>query len=151
MAERGMGWYKFLINFALPLGVVWNIAFGVIAVTGYAYKMYDVDPTLIYALYPGLQTVDIIYGVALFLLAAVGIAARFMLAKYMRLGPIALYALYFLVIVVEIVYAALVAHLTESSFIEAFSIQNIIWLVAQFVCLVVSFVYFRKRSDMFIH
>lgn len=149
--ERGMGWYKFLIYFALFAGALWNFIYGILYVTGKVYEIADARVTakLVYLAYPGLDTVDIIFGIVCFLLAAYGIAVRFMLAKFKKFAPLCLYVLYGVVVVVQIIYVIVAANIIDASIGDVLDAQSIASLIVQLACLIVSVVYFRNRKDMF--
>ena len=147
--DDGMGWYRFLIYFALFAGAVWNCIMGILYVSGAIYDMTDVPADLVYLVFPSLQAVDIIYGIICMALAAYGIFVRFMLAKYKKRSLICLYLLYCIVIFTEIVYLIIAASIIDASITDVMDTQSVMWLIWQIVFLVGSIVYFKKRKDMF--
>ncbi len=62
-----MGWYKFLIYFALFAGAFFNVCYAVLYMTGSIYETEQIDPLTVYSLYPGVKAVDIVYGAYCFL------------------------------------------------------------------------------------
>lgn len=50
-----MGWYKFLIYFALFAGAFFNVCYAVLYMTGSIYKTEQIDPLTVYSLYPGVK------------------------------------------------------------------------------------------------
>ena len=58
-----MGWYKFLIYFALFAGAFFNVCYAVLYMTGSIYETEQIDPLTVYSLYPGVKAVDIVYGI----------------------------------------------------------------------------------------
>ena len=79
-----MKWFKFLIYFGLFAGAVLNAISGIQMLTGAQYDGYE---DLVYAVFDGLKTVDVLAGLALLALAALGIYTRMRLAGYYKNGP----------------------------------------------------------------
>ena len=149
--DKAMGWYKFIINFALFAGAVWNVIIGIFYVSGLIYEISDASADLVYLVFPNLQAVDIIYGIAAFAMAAYAIVVRFMLAKFKKRSPLMLYLLYVVVLVVEILYYVFAISITGMSLADAIDTQSIAWFVWQIVFLVGSIVYFSKLKDKFVN
>ena len=72
-----MGWYKFLIYFALFAGAFLNVCYAVLYMTGSIYETEQIDPLTVYSLYPGVKAVDIVYGILLLVLAVFMIVFSF--------------------------------------------------------------------------
>lgn len=149
--DDGMGWYKFLIYFALFAGAVWNLVIGILYISGAVYDMTEASADLVYRVFPSLQAVDIIYGISCMALAVYAIFVRFMLAKFKKRSLICLYLLYCIVIFIEIVYYIIAANIINASIADVMDAQSIMWLIWQIVFLVGSIVYFSKRKDMFVN
>ncbi len=140
-----MGWYKFLIYFALWLGSVLNLWNGIQMATG---LVYSDDAAIVYGYLPSLRIVDILYGALLLLCAAFGIYTRFMLAQFRKIGPTCLYALYAAIIVLPLGYAVLVSALIGANVLESDTLAS---AATSAVMLVVNIVYFRARKDLFVN
>ncbi len=82
-----MGWYKFLIYFALFAGAFFNACYAVLYMTGNIYKTEQIDPLAVYSLYPSVKAVDIVYGILLLVLAVFMIVTRFQLSGLKKNGP----------------------------------------------------------------
>ena len=149
--EKARSWYKFIINFALFAGAVWNVIIGILYVSGLIYEISDGSADLVYLVFPNMQAVDIIYGIACFALAAYAIVVRFMLAKFKKYSPLMLYLLYIIVLAVEILYYVFALSITGLSIADAVDAQSIAWFVWQVVFLVGSIVYFSKLKDKFVN
>ena len=147
--DDGMGWYRFLIYFALFAGAIWNLVIGILYISGAVYDMTDVPADLVYMVFPSLQAVDIVYGIACMALAVYAIIVRFMLAKFKKRSLICLYLLYGIVIAMEIVYYIIAVSIIDASIADVMDTQSIMWLIWQIVFLVGSILYFKKRKDMF--
>lgn len=79
-----MNWYKFLIYFALFAGPLLNLISGFRLMTG---SVYDGVENYVYAVFDGLETLDMIVGLGMLALAALGIYTRFRLAGFYSNGP----------------------------------------------------------------
>ena len=100
-----MAWYKFLIYFSLFAGAVLNAVSGIMSLTGANYHEDGSDYSeVFYKFFPGLQTVDIIFGILCIALAAFGIYVRFRLSGYCANGPKMLSLLYTAVAAMNVVY-----------------------------------------------
>lgn len=139
-----MGWYNFLIYFALWVSAVSNVWNGLQMATG---LVYGDDAALVYGYLPSLQIADILYGVFLLLCAAFGIYTRFMLAQYRKIGPTCLYVLYAAVTVMPLVYTAFVGAMLGANMLDADTLSS---AAVGAVMLVVNILYFRKRKDLFV-
>lgn len=149
--QDNMGWYKFLIYFGLFAGAVWNFIYGIFYLTGYVYELADGSAELVYLVFPTLKTVDILFGIACFAMAAYAIVVRFMLAKLKKYSLVCLYLLYALVIIIEVIYLVVAANVINASIADVMDAQSIASLIWQFAFLIISIVYFSKRKDMFVH
>lgn len=150
-STEGMGWYNFLIYFALFAGAVWNLVYGIFYLTGYVYDLADGSAELVYLVFPRMETLDIMFGIACLLLAAYGITVRFLLAKFKKCAPICLYLLNVIVIVLEIVYLIIASNIINASIGDVMDAQSIAMLIWQFTCFIVSVVYFTRHKHMFVN
>lgn len=139
-----MGWYNFLIYFALWLGSALNLWNGIQTAT---VLVYGDNAAIIYGYLPSLRIVDILYGIFLLLCAAFGIYTRFMLAQYRKIGPTCLYVLYAAVTVMPLVYTALVGAILGANVFDADTLSS---AAVRAAMLVVNILYFRKRKDLFV-
>ena len=144
--QRGMKWFKFLIYFALWASAILNIATGVMQLTGNIYEMEGVSAAEIYDVFPKLQSIDKIYGLILIGLGVYILITRFALAKYKSFGPLLLYGVYILNLILPIVYAGITAPILGVSITELLDFTS---LIVSGVMVFVNFSYFSKRSDLF--
>lgn len=142
-----MGWYKFLIYFALFAGAFLNVCSSILYLTGNIYTTSDVDPRAVYYLYPGLQVVDIIYGVLLLAVAAFMIVTRFQLSGMKKNGPKMVIALYIINIAFAVIYVIAISCITEYFVWDATTIGQ---CVIPIVMAIVNKVYFDRRKDLFV-
>lgn len=140
-----MGWFKFLINFALWASAVLNVWNGIQMLTG---LVYGSDAELVYAYLPALRIYDIAYGVLLLACAAFAIFTRFQLARFRKNGPACLYVVYIAQEVLSIAYAAVAAAMVGDGSVLADTVVSTITVV---VMVVINVIYFRKRSHLFVN
>ncbi len=149
-APMPMGWYKFLIYFSLFASAVINVINGFTCLRGTHYG--DVAD-LVYAMFGGLKTVDLLMAVASFALAAFSIYVRFRLAQYRQDGPTMLTWLYVASIAVSILYIVGVAAVLPaevrgevvSSSVSSAAPSAVVAVVMIFV----NRVYFKNRAHLF--
>lgn len=142
-----MKWYKFIIYFQLFAAMALNTLSGISAFTG---AQYDGEADLVYRVFEGLKTVDILMGVACILLAVGDLVARQKLSGFKRdaiqwyLGVMAA------TVVVSVIYIIAVCAITEMPFMDAMKEGNFrgsLWM--GIVMLAINYTYFQKRRDMF--
>lgn len=143
-----MGWYKFLIYFALFAGAFFNVCYAVLYMTGSIYETEQIDPLTVYSLYPGVKAVDIVYGILLLVLAVFMIVTRFQLSGLKKNGPKMIVALYGLNIAIAIIYAILISCTTDYM---AFDASTVGQCVIPIVMAIVNKVYFDRRKDIFVN
>lgn len=143
-----MGWYKFLIYFALFAGAFFNVCYAVLYMTGSIYETEQIDPLTVYSLFPGVKAVDIVYGILLLVLAVFMIVTRFQLSELKKNGPKMIVALYGLNIAIAIIYAILISCTTDYM---AFDASTVGQCVIPVVMAIVNKVYFDRRKDIFVN
>ena len=143
MPPVGMGWFKFLIYFALFASAFLNLIGGIIYLTG---SQYDGAADLVYALFDGLQGLDIFYGLASIAAAALAIYARIRLAGFYRNAIKIVTILYVLVIAVSIIY--IVAFGSIVGDIDA--TQPIVSICFSIIMMIVNIIYLNNRKFLFV-
>ena len=142
-----MGWYKFLIYFALFAGAFFNVCSAVLYMTGKIYETQNIDPLAVYYLYPNVKPVDIVYGILLIALAVFMVITRFQLSGLKKNGPKMIVALYGINIAMVIIYSIAISCTTNYM---AFNASTIGQCVIPIVMAVVNKVYFDRRKDIFV-
>ena len=144
-----MKWFKFLINFALFASAVLNIGSGISQITGLAYgEMAD----LVYRIFDGIQTLDIIVGIGLFAVAALAIYARIRLAGYRKNGPKALNAVYLATAAVQLIYIIGIFIIAPNGIAEEIDFSTNITSIAISIGMVsANTTYFKKRAHLFVN
>lgn len=148
-AARPMGWFKFLIYFALFAGALLNLISSIVFLTGAAYGD---DRGAIYLFLPSLHTVDIIVGLIMLVLAGLQIYTRFQLAGYKKNGPSLVLAVYLVSILANLFYAIAFTSIISPLGVEmeAGFGEQITSIVVSVVMMIVNYIYFKKRKDLFV-
>ena len=146
-----MNWYKFVIYFALFAGAVLNAINGILHLTGSVWEMQNVSADMVYAVFGGMQAVDIIYGIGAIALAAFDIVTRMHLAKFRKTGPKFLSVCYGVAVGLALLYIILTSAVTGISIGDLVGATEILQLVVSIVMLVVNVVYFNKRASLFVN
>lgn len=148
--ELGMGWYKFLIWFALFAGALLNLVRGIQMMSG---DQYDGYADQVYRVFDGLKGLDMVAGVALITLAVIAIVARFSLAAYKKNGPKLLILLYAFNAGIQIIYTlaakSIISAATASVSLDtssAFSSAAFALAMAA-----INYSYFKKREHLFVN
>lgn len=144
--QPSMKWYKFLIYFALFAGAVANVITGLTHITGSVYNDDGVTADMVYAVFTGLKTIDVIFGILLFAVAGFTIYTRFRLAKFKANAPMCLYIIYGANAVISLVYCIAVYAVTKVNTIESGNIGSI---AGAAVAIVINYTYFNKRKMLF--
>ena len=146
-----MGWFKFMIYFALFAGAVLNFVTAIQMLTG---SQYGDSKDLVYAFFGSLKTIDVLMGIVLLGLVAFTIFVRFQLAGFKANGPKMLYILYVAVLAFNILYLILVASAISKSGMgigDLLSGSVIGTLIGSAVMLIVNKIYFDKRKALFVN
>lgn len=142
----GMKWYKFIIYFQLFASMLMLIRDGFMAATG---SHYGEDMEFVYALWPSLKTIDILYAVICFLLVIFAFYVRMSLAKYREQGP----KLYLILLICNLVFPFL--YLTAASLATGISMSELLsadligGALASIILIFVNKKYFNKRRHLF--
>ncbi|MCM1083062.1 MAG: zinc ribbon domain-containing protein [Clostridium sp.] len=143
----GMNWFKFVIYVQLFLNGVLNIYHGIKISTGKQYGVSDSYLQMIYSVYDGLQTTDIIIGVSMMALGVYAIITRFFLAGFKKQGPFMYYLCLLLNIVVAVIYCVLVKFVVGVDVVLTNMICQTIILIVLLIC---NIIYFGKRKHLFV-
>lgn len=145
-----LGWFKFLINFLLIFSAIANVIGGIVYLTGASYEAVEKGMAeLVYVMFPALKGLDVFMGIVSFALAVLAIVIRFLLAGFKKIGPILLYVLYGLGIVINLVYLFAGAGIMGVSVAEVIDISTITSLVVSVSMIIINAVYFTKRRELF--
>ncbi len=146
----GMGWFKFLIYFALFAGAILNFASGINMLTG---NIYGADAKEIYNFYgDGLKTLDVVVGILCIAVAGFGVFTRFRLSGFYKNAIIVLIVFYSAVTVVNLIYiigiyAVLPDFVTRQVDVTSYSTQ----IGTSIGMGVANYMYFNKRKELFVN
>lgn len=141
-----MNWYKFVIWVQLFLSCAASVITGIAMLFGGHYSANGASPQLIYLYYPGLHVVDILFGLLYIAVGVFAIYARQHLAHFQKDGP-TLYYLYLIAATVTALVYAILSGIIISNFSTVTS--SISTILVNGVMLVLTYMYFEKRKDMF--
>ena len=146
-----MKWYKFIIYFQLFANAVLNGVMGFLLLSGLIWKIYSngyITAGMVYAFFPGLHAIDIIFGLLMIAIAVWAIFIRFGLAKFEKGSP-KKYLIFLVANVVFLVLYVICASIAIGAY--AGSMSTWISVITSVVLIVVNYVYFKKRSGMFVN
>ena len=144
----GMKWFKFLIYFGLFAGAVMNALSAVTFLTG---SMYGVNPNMVYAVFGDLKTLDMLVGILLLAVAALGIFTRFRLSGYRKNGPAMLNVTYLAAVVTQVIYIIGVLSILPEEAFQYLNFTSVGASIAVSVVMVfVNTAYFKKRKYLFV-
>lgn len=143
-----MKYYKFVIWVQLFLSAVVGVSQGILLLTGRIYEtVSDASAELIYAFYPGMHAVNILFGLIYIALAAAAIYVRQQLAHFKTKAP----DLYYIYLIAQMAATFLYAVLQDLIIAGGPSglgsaVPN---LIVTIILLVLCRIYFEKRRALF--
>lgn len=144
-----MKWFKFLIYFSLFAGALLNVVSAIPLLTG---SVYEGAADLVYAMFEGLQAVDMLAGILMLATAVVGVYARFRLAKYCQNGPKMLTVLYIMAAAINLFYLIGVSAVLPEGVMESVdTTSSITSIVTSVIMIFVNRTYFQKRAHLFVN
>lgn len=153
-APIGMKWFKFLIYFLLFANVIFNIIGGITALTGAQYTVEGENVSaFVYAFYPTLKTMDIIYGISCIALAAFQIYVRFALASYKAVAPKCIMIMYVATAAIISIYSFAVMAIVPESVVSSGELagQAVGSIIGGVVMVLLNNTYFNKRKHLFVN
>lgn len=146
--QLGLKWAHFLAYFALWAGALINIIVAVTVFTGSLYSAQGIEAEYVYAVFPGLKPMDMIYGVALLAMAVLGVITAVSILKYKKNAGALVCAMYLVSAIIAFIYLV-----GASSVIGQFAgtSNNIVSIIVGIVMFFVNRVYFGNRKDIFVN
>ena len=142
-----MKWHKFLMV-VMIIGAIYTIASGIIQMTGHQYTREGSSPEYIYAVFPGMKTCDLVYGVMMIAIGVFQFIVRNRLNQFRANGPSSLRLLYILSIAAGVFYLIWASSVTRVNLFTANNLGNVIGSV---VMMIINGVYYSKRSPLFVN
>ena len=143
-AKRGMKWHTVLIWYGLffrAISEAWN---------GFVYMLSAISDDGTRLTLPEKSTL-IVFGLALFFFAIYAVYTRFELARFRRRAPLELTILTTMDFSIRLASAlvnTLVLHQSIAELITPLAFWNTFWPI---LCLLINYVYYKKRADLFVH
>jgi RNA polymerase subunit RPABC4/transcription elongation factor Spt4 len=146
-----MGWFNFLIYFALFAGAIVNCINGIGYLSGNIYSCQtggEVTANTVYRHFgSGLQFVDVMFGLLLLALAVFSIVVRQRLANFISDAPRYLTILYVGSASISFLYGIAVTAITGISW----DATQIISIIVTLTIMAVNISYFKKREHLFVN
>jgi len=146
--QLGLKWAHFLSYFALWLGALLNVIVAFTVFTGSIYSAQGIEAEYVYAVFPGLKPVDMIYGVALLVLAVLGVITAVSIIKYKKNAGTLVCAMYLVSAIVAFIYLV-----GASSVLGQFAgnSNSVVSIIVGIVMFFVNKIYFGNRKDIFVN
>lgn len=154
-------WYKFLIYFSLFAAAFISFVSGVSriisATIGEYFYFFNEGNFLKFNEIR--KPIDIVYGILLFGMCALAIITRQHLAKFKRSGPILLYVFYVLSFSIDQLHSAAYYIAAQSSLLTDYAVVRGLFSLSEFVIsaictgifLLLNYIYFNKRQNLFVN
>lgn len=146
-----MGWFKFLIHFALIASAILNVLAGIRLIAGLHY--YE-NRDFFYFAFPGLQEFDFILGLVIIAFAVFLLYTRSRLAGFWANGPKMLTITHCALILINIVQIVgqKIIYSQEPRFVVTLDYSTY-WtaIVVQGILMLIDLLYFKKRSHLFVY
>ncbi|PHU33767.1 zinc ribbon domain-containing protein [Pseudobutyrivibrio ruminis] len=146
--QLGLKWAHFLSYFALWLGALLNVIVAFTVFTGSIYSAQGIEAEYVYAVFPGLKPVDMIYGVALLVLAVLGVITAVSIIKYKKNAGTLVCAMYLVSAIVAFIYLVGASSVLGQFAGNSSSVASIIVGIVMFF---VNKIYFGNRKDIFVN
>lgn len=149
-----MKWYKFLIYFALWAGAVGNVYSAYTFFTGMIYGG-EYEAKLVYSVFPSLKTLDMFSGIFCVAAIILGLLAWNGLRQYKAIGPKLVVALYFASAAFNLIYIiaiyAILGEMANAADLGSAMGASIGAIVSGVIMGIANYVYFQKRSSLFVN
>ena len=146
-----MGWFKFLINFALWAGAILNIIAAFPMLTGSQYGT-EVEAALVYSMFSDLKILDMLCGILAIALGAFGIYTRFQLAGFKQNGPKLLLYLYAAAVVYNLIYVVGCNMILSDIVLQNVDFTSVYSsTITSAIMIFVNRSYFQKRAHLFVN
>ena len=142
-----MKWHNFQMVIMI-IGAILTMINGLMTISGTVYLRQGVSADNVYAVYPGLKSTDVMYGIAVICLGIFEWIVRNKLNKFCANGPTMLKTLYIASIAVELIYLAAASSATNINLFDASTIGSITGSVLFFI---INSVYYGRRKGLFIN
>ena len=140
-----MKWHNFQMV-VMIIGAILSVVNGFNTLTGNTYLSQGVSADQVYAVYPGLKSCDVVYGIAVIALGVYEWIVRNKLHKFSASGPSMLKSLYIASIAAELLYLAAASSATYLNMFTASTLGSIAGSVIFFI---INSIYYSRRKELF--
>lgn len=144
-----MKWHNFLVKYGLIIGAVLNVLTAFNSIMGTKYNGI-LEAGLLYSTFPALKGIDIVYGLAGLVVAAMQIYTRSCLAKFKKNAPTLIIATFAASAAFSLIYILLLCNIMGIFQLSNMA-QAIGQLIATSVILVCNYIYYKKRKHLFVN
>ena len=141
----GLKWANFLGYFALWLGALVNLGSGISLITG---LIYNGDASFIYDYFPGLQVLNILYGICLLAIVALGVITALAIIKRKKQAGTLVCLMYGVQAALSLIYI-IGGTIILGTF--AGDATTSVQIIVSIVMIFVNRVYFNNRRDVFVN
>ncbi|MCR4673190.1 MAG: zinc ribbon domain-containing protein [Lachnospiraceae bacterium] len=142
---RGMIWNFILSNIALVVSAASNMLVGIEFLNGTAYGTAEYTQQ-VYGAYPGLKSLDMVYGIICFLIGIAAATIRLELVYLKRKGPRHLMMLYIVPVIIGVIYLLIAMGIIGEFMISWETGYQVVFAV---IMVLVNRKYYGNRQDIF--
>ena len=146
-----MNWYRFLVGPGLWIAGFGVLILGILTMVGIPYALQGYAPGVIYDSFKPLVVMDCVYGLILIILAVLCIVTRFRLAAFQKKGPVMLYIVYALIILVSVIYSAASGWVIAGGKTRLIGMTELSSIAGMIAGVALNVIYFNKRKHLFFH
>ncbi len=142
--KYNMKWYKFIVYFALFFSAAVNLISAIMCFSGFS------QTNMLYHEYPAFIAMDMIYGLLLIGISVFALVTRNDLYFMKKRGPKLLCVFYAINAVMNLLYIVIASIILKNTELLSKSIWLIISILGSALMIVLNWIYFNKRKDIFV-
>ncbi|MBE5785920.1 MAG: hypothetical protein E7324_00095 [Clostridiales bacterium] len=143
-----MNWHKFVIYFVLFANAVLNVINAIQYFTGSIYGG-EYEKRMVYTVFSGLQTIDVLMGIMCLAVAVYALLTRFALAGYQAKAPKMMSSMYLINAGIAILYLLLASASTGIGLGDLMNASLATSLVVSVIMFFANKTYYAKRAALF--
>lgn len=145
--EHPMKWHKFLM-ITMIIGAVLTAMNGLGAISGTAYTSLGLNADEIYNAYPGVKSMDMLFGFAAICIGVFELYVRNQLNRFRRNAPLMLRILYISSLAYNVIYLQTVSSVLK---VNAFDSSSLLMIGSTAASFIINTIYYSRRSDLFVN
>ncbi len=146
-AEHPMKWHKFLMV-TMIIGAVLTAMNGISLLSGTAYTSQGLDVNSVYNAYPGMKSMDMLFGFGAICIGVFEFYVRNQLNRFRRNALSRLKILYIASLAYDVIYLYTVSSILN---VNAFDISSLGMIGSTVASFIINTIYYSKRSDLFVN